>query len=163
MSATLIAVTLLIMLIGVVGTVAPVLPGVALIWVAGIGSWVLAGFGTAGWVAAIGMTLLAIGGSVAKYVLPGRAGRSKKVPRRSMAAGIAGAVLGFFVIPVVGFVIGGLVGVYAAEVSRTGSSDVATDNTMAMLKSFGLGVLVESAAGVAMILIWVATVIAAAS
>lgn len=161
MSLLLVFAALLLMLVGVVGTVAPVLPGVALIWAAGVGSWLLAGFGAPAWFAAIGMTLLAIAGIAAKYILPGRTGRSRRVARRSVMNGVIGAVVGFFVIPVIGFVIGGLVGVYASELRRTGDSDQATDNTMAMLKSFGLGVLIESVAGIAMIVVWGGSVLVA--
>ena len=77
--------------------------------------------------------------------------------------GLVAGVVGFFVIPLVGFLIGGLLGVFLAEANRTGDRDVALDNTMAMLKSFGFGVLIESAAGIAMIGVWMATVLASGS
>ncbi|MDX1657909.1 MAG: DUF456 domain-containing protein [Nitriliruptorales bacterium] len=161
MSALVVAVAIAVMLIGVVGTVVPLLPGLALVWAAGVGSWWLAGPGTAGWVAVALLTLLLVAGSAAKIVLPTRAGRARQVPRGSLAVGLAGSVVGFFVVPVVGFVLGGLLGVFGAEVRRTGDRDAAAENTMAMLRGFGLGVLIESAAGLAMIAVWVGTVVAA--
>ena len=160
MSALLVAVAVTVMLIGVVGTIVPLLPGLALVWAAGVGSWWLTGLGTAGWVAVVVLTLLLAGGSVAKIALPTRAGRARQVARGSLAVGLTSGVVGFVVVPVVGFVLGGLLGVFGAEVRRTGDRDAAAENTMAMLKGFGLGVLIESAAALAMIAVWVGTVVA---
>jgi hypothetical protein len=51
-------------------------------------------------------------------------------------------VVGFFVIPVVGFVIGFVLGVYVAELRRVGRS-AAGRSTWHALKAVGLSVLIE--------------------
>ena len=60
----------------------------------------------------------------------------------------------FVVIPVVGFAAGGVVGLYLAQLQRTGHADAARSSTVVALKRFGLGVLVEVAAGISMILVF---------
>ena len=103
--------------------------------------------------------MLLVSGTAAKYVLPGRTGRTRAVARRSLATGLVAGVAGFFVVPLVGFLIGGLLGVFLAETRRTGDREAAWDNTVAMLRSFGFGVLIESAAGIAMVAVWLGSVL----
>ena len=59
------------MLVGTVGIVVPVLPGLFLVWAATL-LWAIEVHSTAGWVVFAIATLLYAGGVVAKYVLPGR-------------------------------------------------------------------------------------------
>ena len=87
------------------GIVVPVLPGALLAWAA-IVVWALVVGGATAW-AVLGVATVAIGGAqVVKLVVPGRRLRDAGVPRRSIVAGLVLAVVGFFLIPVVGFFIG---------------------------------------------------------
>ncbi|HYO61052.1 MAG TPA: DUF456 domain-containing protein, partial [Actinomycetota bacterium] len=99
------------------------------------------------------MAALFVAGAVAKYVLPGRR-LSGDLPRSTLLAGAAGAVVGFFVIPVVGLLVGGVLGVYLAEVRRLGPGAEARRSTVQVLKAVGVGILAELTAGVLMIATW---------
>ena len=150
----------LVMLVGVVGTVVPLLPGLLLVWVAGL-VWVLAdGGGVVRWATLAVLTVLLVVGMVAKYVLPGRRAAADGAPFSTMAVGVAGMVVGFFVIPVVGLLVGGLVGVFVAERVRLGTSAAAWASTRRVLVAVGIGALVEIACGLMMMLVWLVGVLA---
>ncbi len=158
MSALLVVLVLAVMALGLVGTVLPVFPGLPLIWLAGLAGFLPAGFDGLAWSTMAVMTLLMVGGVVAKYVLPSRAG-GQSASRGSLVWAAVGAAVGFVVVPVIGFAIGGVAGLYLAETRRTGSGEVAREHTLLALRRFGLGVLVEVAAGISMILVWLMAVV----
>lgn len=142
------------MLLGIAGVILPVLPGLTLVWGAVIGSMVVAGWTAGAWVVAVLVTVVFVGAQVAQYVLPARAGRVSGAPRSSVIAGAVLGVVGFFVIPVVGFVVGGTAGVYLAERSRLGTHEDAWRTTRAVLRNVGIAVLLQLVAGVVMIAVW---------
>jgi uncharacterized protein YqgC (DUF456 family) len=149
----------LVMLVGLVGVVVPVLPGLALVWASGVlWAW-LDGGGTARWAVVAFMTVLLVAGTAAKYVLPARHGSGAGAPRTTLLLGGLGAVVGFFAIPVVGFVIGGVAAVYLAELARLGDGRAAVRSTRAVLVGFGIGALLELVAGFAMVIVWFAGVL----
>ncbi|MCL9797850.1 DUF456 domain-containing protein [Frankia sp. AgKG'84/4] len=142
------------MALGLVGVVLPVLPGLVLVWGAGLW-WVIAdGGGVGRWIVLALMTALFVIGALTKYVLPARATAGRGVPWPSLVIGLVCAIIGFFVIPVVGLLIGGVLGVYVAELVRLGDGRAAWKTTWAAVVAFGVGVLVELVAGVAMAAVW---------
>lgn len=144
-----------VMAAGLVGVVVPLLPGLLLIWAAGLW-WALAdGGGPARWTVLGVMAALLVAGTVAKYVLPARSAAARGAPATTLLVGAAGAVAGFFVIPVIGLVIGGVAGIFLAELVRLGNGRQAMITTWAALVAIGVGILVELTAGLAMVLTWI--------
>lgn len=158
MSPLLVLLVLLLMVVGLVGALLPVLPGLPLIWAAALAGFLVAGFDTVAWATMGVLTLLLAGGVVAKIVLPARQ-VGQTASRRSLTWAAVGAAVGFVVVPVVGFAIGGVAGLYLAELQRTADHDVARLNTLLAVRRFGLGVLVEVAAGLSMIVVWLMAVL----
>jgi uncharacterized protein YqgC (DUF456 family) len=68
-------------------------------------------------------------------------------------------VVGFFVIPVVGLVAGGVLGVYVAERARLGNHAAAWTSTRRVLVAAGIGALVEIGAGLLMMAVWLVGVL----
>lgn len=155
----IVAVLAVVMAIGAVGTVVPLLPGLGLVWLAGLVYGVSQGFGTAGTVAFGVMTVLGVAATVAGYVVPQRRAAGAGAARSSVWLGVAGAVVGFFVVPVVGMPLGGVLGIYAGEHVRTRDPAVAWQATRATIVGFGVAALVQFAAALAMIAVWVAWVV----
>lgn len=145
---------LLVMLVGLAGVAIPVLPGLSLVWLGAVGSMLVAGWSGGAWVTAAVVTTILVAAQVAEYVLPARAGRASGAPRSSLLAGAAGGIVGFFLIPVIGFVLGGVAGVYLAERSRLGRHATAWRTTWAVLRSVGLAALLQLLAGVLIIAVW---------
>jgi uncharacterized protein len=146
----------LMMAVGLIGTLLPLLPGLPIIWAAALIYGLLEDFSGAGAVAFTLITVLAVAGIVAGFVLPHRRVAAKGAPASTVAAGVVLGIVGFFVIPVVGLVLGAVGGVLIAERARTGDWDTAWTTTKDLLVGFGIGVAVEFATGLAMILCWVA-------
>lgn len=132
----------LAVLVGPVGIVVPVLPGSALIGVA-VGVWAFTHPSAGSWVVlAAVVTLLAIGWA-GTYVLTGRRVSAAGVPRRSLVvAGLVG-IVGFVVVPVVGLLLGFVLGLYTMEHLRLRDSAAARESAWVALRATGLGMLVE--------------------
>ena len=144
----------LVMLVGIVGVVVPVLPGLVLVWGAGL-VWVWLDGGGPGRIAVgVLLTLLLVVGTVVKYALPARSASGAGAPRTTLLLGVAGAVVGLFVIPVVGVVVGGVGAVFVAELVRLQDARTAWRSTWAVLRAVGIGILVELTAAVLMLGTW---------
>lgn len=149
-----IVLTLLVMLVGVAGVVIPVLPGVLLVGAAGIVATFVLGIDPVGWALVVALTIVTGVGLVASYVLPARRGLRGEAARSSLWIAIVAAAAGFFVIPVVGLIVGALVGLFGAELSRTGDRDRAWATTRSVLAAYGIGIAVELAAALVAIVLW---------
>jgi hypothetical protein len=150
----------LVMLVGLVGAVVPVLPGLPVIWLAGL-VWVLAdGGGGLRWGTLAVMTLLMGVGLLAGYLLPGRAAASQGSPPWVLLVAVVSAIVGFFLVPLVGFLLGFVAGLMAAELARVRDAGRAWRATLAAVKGYGIGVAVSVVAGTAMIAVWAAGVVA---
>jgi len=139
--------------VGLIGILVPVLPGSALILVA-ILLWALELGSTTGWaVFAVAAAFLVVG-TVVKYVVPGRQLKDAGIPASTQWTGVALAVPGFFVIPVVGAFVGFVAGVYLAERRRLGPG--AGASTRSALRAVGVSVLIELTAAILAASAWVA-------
>lgn len=148
----------LAVLIGLVGIVVPVLPGSVLI-LGAVVVWAVVAGSPSGWlVCGLAAALLVVGG-VGKYVVPQRRLRAGGVPNRTLVAGGLLGIVGFFVIPVVGLLVGFVAGVYLSELQRVGRAR-ALPSTSAALRAAGLSLLIELAAGLLAALVWLVGAVA---
>jgi uncharacterized protein YqgC (DUF456 family) len=151
MSGTVVICGLLVV-VGLFGIVVPVLPGTILVAL-GIGIWATEDGSATAWVTlALALVFLVVG-AVVKYAVPGRRLKAA-VPTRTLVVGGLFAVVGFFVIPVVGVLVGFPIGVYVAERVRVGA-DGAWPSTKAALRALGVSILIELAAAVVATCVWV--------
>jgi uncharacterized protein YqgC (DUF456 family) len=153
-----VAVAALLVIAGLVGTVLTVLPGLLLV-VAGIAVWAVPRHDVVGWTvlaASVGVALL---GGVAKYLLPGRALRAAGVPTWSLLVGVVLGIVGFFVIPVLGLLLGFVLGVYLAELLRLRAHAAAWPSTRHAVRAVGWSILIELAAGLLATAVWVIGII----
>lgn len=149
----------LAILVGLAGVAVPVLPGLLLVWGAVL-VWALVEDGSGRWFVLAAVTAVALAGQVVKYLIPGRRLQAAGVPTRTLLAGAALGIVGFFVIPIVGAVIGFVAGVYAAERVRLGEHGAAWPSTKAALNGALLSILIEFAAAAVCAGIWLAGAIA---
>jgi uncharacterized protein YqgC (DUF456 family) len=145
---------------GLFGVLVPALPGLLLCWAAVL-VWALAERTAAAWVVLAVATASLVTSQVVKYLVPGRRMRAAGVPWGSLAAGGALAIVGFFVVPVVGAVAGFLGGVYGAERLRLGSHAAAWPSTVHALRAAGLSMAIELGAGLLIAAAWLAAVLLA--
>lgn len=142
----------LIIVVGLFGIVVPVLPGTVLV-LGGILIWASEAGTATGWTVFAVAAVILVVGEIVKYAVPGRRLKAA-VPTTTLLVGGAGAVVGFFVIPVVGVLVGFPLGVYVAERIRLGSSG-AWPSTKQALRAVGTSVLIELVAAVVATGVWV--------
>ena len=90
-----------------------------------------------------------------KYLWPVRRMRAAEVSGVSLGAGAVLGVIGFFVIPVVGLVVGFVLGVYLAELVHRRDQRRAWASTVHAVKGAALSVGVELAGGLIATAAWV--------
>jgi uncharacterized protein YqgC (DUF456 family) len=158
-SAWLDVVVAIACLIGITGTIIPILPGTFLVAgavaVAGAvqgGSW---GWGLA--IAAVALTALATG---LKFLVPARWMREGGVPTWILVVGAIAGIAGFFLIPIVGLFIGFIVGVFGAEAIRVRNLTQAWPTTVTAMKAAGLSTLIDFSCAVLVTAMWVAVTFA---
>lgn len=146
---------------GVLGVVLPIIPGLLLSW-SGVLVWaLLADAGTTlKWLVFALATVIAGTGLVVKFLWPGRKLKDSGVPLPSLLVGGILGLIGFFVIPVVGLLLGFLLGIYAMETVRLGPEQ-SWPSTRRALAAVGLSLLVEFAAALAIAVVWTFGLIAA--
>ncbi|MCZ3388803.1 MAG: DUF456 domain-containing protein [Actinomycetia bacterium] len=145
--------------LGLVGLVVPVLPGLALMWGA-VGVWALLdGGGAWRWVTFGVVTVLAVVGTVAALTLSGRKATGAGAPWWALMMAGVGAGAGFFVIPLLGIVVGGIAGLWLAELIRLRHPKAAWDTTWEALQGYGTGTVVQMVAGIAILLVWAVGVV----
>jgi uncharacterized protein YqgC (DUF456 family) len=154
-ATTLTALAGLIIVIGLAGVVVPFLPGLPLVW-GGVLLWALGRHDATGWATLAVATALLVAGTVAKYLLPGRRLREAGVPNSTLVLGGVLGVVGFFVVPVIGAVLGFVLGVYLAERARVGAA--AGASTRRALAAVGWSAAIEFLAGLLIAGTWVAAV-----
>ena len=128
--------------VGLVGIVVPLLPGTLLVFGA-IAVWAAIEHNVNSWV-----TLGVVGALIAvstaiKYLWPVRRMRAADVSTWSLVAGAVLGIIGFFVIPVLGLVIGFVLGIYLAELAHRRNQRMAWTSTVHALKGVVLSVGVE--------------------
>jgi uncharacterized protein YqgC (DUF456 family) len=144
---------------GLVGVLIPVLPGSVLV-VAGILGWATATGSRTGWVVGAVAAAIVVAGAVVKYVVPSRRLGAAGIPASTQYAGAVLGLVGFFVVPVIGLLVGFVAGVYLAELRRVGSR-LAGRSTGSAVKAVGLGILIELLAGLAATAVWALGVVLA--
>jgi uncharacterized protein YqgC (DUF456 family) len=143
--------------VGLVGVVVPVVPGALLVWAAIVVWGIVVGTAT-GWAVGAAATLVIAGGQIVKYTIPRKQLQRQGVPNRSLIVGGLIAIVGFFVIPVVGLFIGFVVGTYASELQRVGPR-LAWPSTWAALRAVGVSMLLELASVLLATTAWIIGVV----
>ncbi|MFB6988813.1 DUF456 domain-containing protein [Streptomyces sp. NPDC056304] len=132
----------LVMFLGLVGVLVPGVPGQAIVWAAVLW-WALADVTPVAWGVLIGATALLLLNQALKPLLPPRRPHESGAPRKTLMLGGIGAIVGFFVVPVVGGIAGYVGVIYGAERLRLGSRGAGWASLRSVMRATGWSVLVE--------------------
>ncbi|AKS31727.1 DUF456 domain-containing protein [Mycolicibacterium goodii] len=158
MSTAGIALVALAIAVGLIGIVVPVLPGGLLVFGA-IAVWAIIERTAAAWVVLGVAAALFLAAEVIKYLWPVRRMRAAEVSTMSLVAGGVLGIVGFFVIPVVGLVLGFVAGVYLAELGARREHRRAWASTVHALKGVALSMGVELTGALLATIAWVVGVV----
>lgn len=149
----------LLILVGLIGIVVPVLPGLVLV-LGGVLVWALVEGTTLAWGVFAASVVVTVAGYVLQYTLPGRRMRERGVSSSTLFLAVLLGIVGFFVIPVVGAIVGFVLGIFVVELGRSRDRAQAWVRTkhalVAVLHSMGI----ELAAGLAITALYVVGVVA---
>ena len=146
-----------VILVGLAGIVLPILPGLALI-VGAVLIWALVEATAFAWVVFAICFALGAAATVIKYLIPGRRLKESGVALSTMLMALVGAVIGFFVIPVVGAPIGFMAGIYLVQWHRMGRGE-AWPATLRTAGAIALSIGIELAGGLLILGVWLVAVI----
>ena len=143
----------LLVAVGIAGLIVPVLPGLACV-VLGVLVWAIGQSSTAAWVVFAVACVLAVAGYVVQVLVPGRQLSRGGVARRSNIVGLVCAVVGFFAVPVIGLLLGFVIGVFLAESARLRDRTQAWAATRVAIRAALTSVGIELAAAVTIAVGW---------
>jgi uncharacterized protein len=146
-----------LVLVGLFGILVPVLPGTLLV-LGGFLVWASEQSTAESWTVFALATAILVAGTVVKYLVPGRRLKAA-VPTSTLAVGGLFALVGFFVIPVVGMLVGFPIGIYVAERVRVGAAG-AWPSTTAALRALAHSILIELVAALLATAVWIGGVVA---
>lgn len=143
-----------LVLAGIAGAVVQVWPSGPFI-AGGILLWAYSVNTSLAWgVFAFALVILAVA-FIAKFIIPGRKLAQSGIPNSTLIWGLVGAVVGYFIIPVVGFVLGLVAAIYLAESMRLQSPQEAWKATLDALKVVGLSIVIELLAALVATTVWI--------
>ena len=148
----------LVIAIGLVGIIVPILPG-GLLVIGAIGVWGYVEGTTTSWVTfGVAATLFVVS-EIVKYTWPVQRMRRAEVRTSVLVVGGLAGIVGFFVIPVIGLLIGFVLGVYLAELATRRDPTRAWASTVHALKGVALSVGVELTGALLATIVWVVGVL----
>lgn len=151
--------TLFFMLVGLVGLLVPIFPGLMVMWLATL-VYALIQASIQGvtwfeWVLFAIITLLMIAGSIVDNIIIASRVREKQVPWGSIIVGyLAGIIASIFFTPLIG-IFAAPAGLFGAEYLRLRDPRVAFVSTRAWLTGWGVTIAVRLAIGIVMIGLWI--------
>ena len=145
--------------VGLAGIVVPILPGGLLVFGA-IVVWALVERTTVAWVTLAIAAALFVTAEVIKYTWPVKRMRAADVRTSILLIGAVCGIIGFFIIPVIGLLIGFVAGVFVAELITRRDAARAWASTVHALKGVALSVGVELTGALLAAATWAVAVLA---
>ncbi|MCP4429099.1 MAG: DUF456 domain-containing protein [Chloroflexi bacterium] len=140
--------------LGLIGTVIPMIPGTLLMWVAVLIYVLVNGMASVGWFAFIIITLIALASGTADLWMPLLGAKTVGTSGRGMVYGIIGATIGTFIAPLVGTLIGYAGGILLGEYQKSQDWQVALKASLGGLAGWGLATAVQIGGGLLILIIF---------
>ncbi len=152
--ALLFGAIIVLMVVGLVGVIFPIIPGLFLIWL-GVFLYVWQnGFDLISIPLFVLLTLLVLVAGTSDMWLPYFGAQRQGAAKRSYLFATIGAIVGSFIIPVLGTIIGYVVGMFLGEYHKHGDRDTAVSVSWGGLKGWGIATLFQLVAGVFIIAVF---------
>ncbi len=142
------------MLVGLIGLVIPVYPGLNIIWIAALIYAIVDGFSWPAWLYFSIITIFMLIGNLADNYFIGARARRTGASWLAIGIGYAAGIAGTFIIPIIGGIVFSILGVLVVEMIRKKDWKIAWLTTKEMALGFGWAVVVRLGIGAIMISIW---------
>ncbi len=147
-------VTQLIILIGLVGLIVPIFPGILVIWLATLGYGIVSGFTPWAIFFFVIITLLMVAGTTVDNIMMGAGARKGGASWLTIGVALLTGVIGTLLFPPFGGLIGAPLGVLILELWRTRELKKAWQALVGMAAGWGLSVFMRIGIGALMMLLW---------
>jgi len=154
LSASVLSITLVIMLVGLFGLIVPIFPGITVIWLAALGYGLVTHFTTLGWVLFAVISILAIVGVTIDNILMNAKAHKEGAAWSSLVLGWLGGVIGTILIPPIGGLVAAPLVVLLLEYLRQHDIQRAWLTVRGLLIGWGASFVVRFFIGLAMIGLW---------
>lgn len=148
-----------IMIVGLLGLLIPIIPGLVIIWLASLAYGIGVGFQTPGWIFFIILTVIMVVGSVVDNIVMGHQAHRTGASWISVLLAMIFGLVGTFILPIIGGFLGALAALFVAEWIRRKNWREAITATTGWATGCGWAVVIRFMLGMLMIGIWVFWVI----
>lgn len=144
----------LVILVGIIGAVIQIIPSGLLVGAA-ILVWAITVNTGVGWVIFALSAVVLVVAAVLKYVIPGKRLINSSTPNRVLLLAALVGVAGWFIVPVIGFVIGAVGSLYLLERNRLGGHEPALASVKELVSTLGLTITIELVAALLAATFWI--------
>ncbi len=141
--------------LGLIGTVIPMIPGTLLMWVAVLIYVLVNGMASIGWLVFIIITLIALATGTADLWMPLLGAKTVGASGRGLVYGTIGAVIGTFIAPLIGTLIGYAGGILLGQYQKSHDWQDALKASLGGLAGWGLATAVQLGGGLLILAIFV--------
>lgn len=152
-------IAILIMIVGLVGSVFPLLPGPPIVWLGALFYAVQTHFAVVGWITLVGLALLAIAAVSSDFWIAALGNRQAGASGWATLFSTIGGMIGLFTFGLPGMLIGSLLGVLLPEWRRWRDTGHIMKMSGRTLKNWLVSTLVQSSLSLLMIIVFVVRVL----
>lgn len=152
------ALAVLFILVGIAGTVLPLIPGTLLIWLAVVVYAVVErtnGFAALDWLTLSVITLVSVTTGTADLWLPYLGAKAGGSSGRSLLLGTVGAIIGTLFAPLIGTVIGYALGILISEYEKCRDWKLALKASLAGVAGWGIGTAIRAGGGLLILILFI--------
>ena len=142
------------MLVGLLGLVIPIFPGLVIIWIGALAYGLITGFEFPAWLIFSIQTVIMIVGSLLDNFVMGKQAHKQGASWLSIVLAILFGIVGTFIIPIIGGFIGAILAMFVAEWIRRKNWRDAINVTTGLAVGCGWAVVLRFCLGVVMIVLW---------
>jgi uncharacterized protein YqgC (DUF456 family) len=147
-------VTSVFILVGFLGLILPIYPGIVIIWLAALGYGIATGFNTIGIIVFVILTLLMVVGSLIDNVLMTALTHKTGASWWSIILALIAGLIGTFAFPPIGGLIAAPLMLYLLEWRRLQDSQQAFQSLKGLVTGWGLSYVARLGIGLVMVMLW---------
>ena len=151
---SIIGITIFAMLVGLVGLVVPLFPGIVVIWLAALGYGIAVGFNTLGTILFVVITIFMLAGTLVDNVLMGVGARQGGASWLTLGAALVAGIVGTLLFPPFGGLIATPLVVLLIEYLRSHDWSKTWIAVRGLAVGWGLSFVARFIIGVVMVLLW---------